>query len=340
MEPSRTGAQALIKLLAIIGFFAMLALIVWLLVQGVRAFPSVFSSLASIAETIQEYRPSELTIELPKNIVNSGETFTVNWTDMGAGTYEFTYVCTEGTSLSVRTDEGLLRDIACTDVLTLPDDVHGLFLTVRAGEQRFSDVDFTVTFDAKKGDTHIATGRVTVVNATMGVKPQVVATETAEVSTITLPPPTPVVPPSQPTPSRPAVSQPAASIVAFTPKSYESGFVDLRARYLGVGTIENGAFVPKATFTDDDTAAFRFEVKNIGTKTSDTWTYTLSLPGGSTYESDPQTGLTPNEKAVFTVGFELGDTTARAVTIGGKTIVKDDKDTSNDDFSWSVKVLN
>ncbi len=339
MEPTRTGSQALIKLMAIIGFFAILALIVWLIVQGVRAFPSIFSSLASIAETVNEYRPGELTIELPKNIVNSDETFTVNWTDMGKGSYEFTYVCSDGVSLFVRTNESALREIACTDVLTLPRDVHGLFLSVRAAKQRVSDVDFTVTFDAEKGDTHIATGRVTVVNATMGVKPQTVATETNEDTTIVLPSPTPAVPASLPEPTtRPVTSQPAASIVAFTPKSYEDGFTDLRALYLGVGTIENGTFVPKATFNEDDTAAFRFEVKNIGTKTSDTWTYSLTLPGGSMYESDPQTGLTPNEKAVFTVGFELGDNVQSSVTIAGKTIVKDDKDTSNNDFDWSVKV--
>jgi hypothetical protein len=323
---STSGSRALIKLLAIIGFFAILALIVWLIVQGVRMFPSAFSSLASIAETVGTYRPNEeLTIELPKSIVNSDETFVLNWTDMGKkGSYEFTYVCAPGVILSVRTSEGMLREISCVETLTLPSDVHGLFLSVRGGEQRFSDVDFTVAFDAEKGDTHIAQGRVTVVNATMPGT-SVVTEGTSTVPPLaTLPPkttPQATIPKPPVTPVAPEQSQPAASVVAFTPKSYEDGFTDLRALYLGVGTIENGTFVPKATFDTDDTAAFRFEVKNIGTKTSDTWTYELTLPGNNTYTSEPQTGLVPNEKAVFTIGFELDDEYRMTRTRGTTTLI-------------------
>lgn len=356
MESTQTGSRALIKLLAIIGFFAILGCIVWLIVQGVRMFPSAFMSLASIAETVGGYRPqSELSIDLEKNIVNSGETFTITWTDMGKGSYTFTHVCREGVILFVRTSEGMLREVPCTDSLSLPHDVHGLFLSIQAREQRFSDVDFAVSFDAEKGDTHVTDGRVTVVNATVPTKTEAAVVLGTDVptkidtpsvgGTIPLPPTseTPVVPstPVTPRPSFSTPSQPAASVVSILPKSYEDGFTDLRAMYLGVGTIENGTFVPKATFNEDDTAAFRFEVKNIGTKTSDSWTYELSLPGGVSYASDTQSPLTPNERAIFTIGFELNDAiTSASVKIGGEVKTKDDSDAENNDFDWSVKVTN
>ncbi len=352
MEPTQTGAQAITKVLAIIGLFALISLIVWFVVQGVRLFPSAFTSLASIAETVGGYRPnSELTIDLEKSIVNSGETFTLRWTDMGKGSYTFSYVCTTGVLLSVRASDGALREVPCGDALTLTDDVHGLFVSISAREQRFSDVDFQVAFDAQKGDTHVAEGRVTIVNATVPTRPDVPVV--AEVpskprseavtpdapKTIALPPKTATTQsPTAVAPSLPQVAQGAASVVSLLPKSYEDGFVDLRAMYLGVGTLENGVFVPKATFTESDTAAFRFEVKNIGTKTSDTWSYALSLPQNVAYTSEPQTGLTPNEKAIFTIGFALGDTTLSSVKVGGEVTTTRDTNNANNKFDWSVKI--
>jgi hypothetical protein len=344
MDTSGQGPRALVKLLAIIGFFALIALGVWLVVQGVRFFPSAFSSLASIAETINGYRPqTELVIELEKNIVNSGETFTMTWTDMGEGTYTFKHVCADGISLAVRTSEGLLQNVSCTSSLSLPSEVHGLFVSVNAREQRFSDVALTVTFDGKTGDDHVAESRVTVVNATVPTKP--VATEVKDEvkePEVIVPPKTEVVtrptPPKAATPTASVPSQPASAVVAVLPKSYENGFIDLRATYLGVGTIINGTFVPKATFDEDAKAAFRFEVKNIGTKVSGDWTYKLTLPGEVEYTSGTQVGLMPNERAVYTVGFDLVETNASAVNVEGVVTVKNDTDTKNNDFDWSVKV--
>ncbi len=349
MDTSRQGTRALVKLLAIIGFFALIALGVWLVVQGARFFPSAFSSLASIAETINGYRPqTELVIELEKNIVNSGETFTMEWTDMGPGTYTFKHVCADGITLSVRTSEGLLQEVSCTESLSLPSEVHGLFVSVNAQEQRFSDVALTVTFDGDKGDDHLAESRVTIVNATVPTKP--VATDDTKVDVevkkpeVVVPPKVEVVtrpiPPKVTAPKPSLPSQPASAVVAVLPKSYENGFIDLRASYLGVGTIVNGTFVAKATFNEDDKAAFRFEVKNIGTKVSGDWTYKLTLPGDVEYTSGTQAGLMPNERAVYTVGFNLAETKASAVIVEGVVTVKNDTDTKNNDFDWSVKVTN
>ncbi len=344
-EPTQntSGTQAFVKLLAIIGFFVVLGLIGWIVFQGIRMFPTAFSSLASIAETINDYRPQdEFVIESEKSIVNSGETFTINWSDLGKGSYEFTHECTEGVLIRVQGSEGILKEIPCTDSLILPDDAHGLFLSIQAKEQRFSDVPFTITFYGDNGDELTAHNSVTVVNATIPTKTKVTVTapdtqnKTSKVSKEThdtLPLSHGTTPSPTPTPS-----QSASALISIVPQSYINGSIDLKASYLGVGTIEKGDFVPKATFDKDDTAAFKFEVKNIGTKTSEDWTYELILPGNTRYTSDTQTPLIPNEKAVFTISFELSEVAKNATKLEGRVTTKGDVNTNNNSFDWSVKI--
>lgn len=343
---------AAVKLLAIIGFLAMLALIVWLAVQGLRAFPNTFSSLASIAESIQGYQTREtLEITLEKNIVNSGETFKIMWTDMrGNGTYHFSYTCADGVSLSVRSDVGLMREISCTEDLELPKEATGLFVSATSKAQRFSDLTFSVRFDAAKGDDSIIENRVTVVNATVPTKAEsavVNATTTPSESEVAVTPkPTPVVttrpvtPPvvTKPAPSVPVQNtQPATAIVSLIPQSDPNGFVDLKMSFGAVGTMNGTTFTPAATYDTDVRAGLRFEVKNIGTKRSDTWTYRIELPEG-VYESDIQLPLEPNERALFTIGFDISDSTKNSVVLKGSVTEKHDTNSKNDSFSWSVKV--
>jgi hypothetical protein len=328
MEPTRTLSEALVKLLAIIGFFALLGLVLWVIVQGVRLFPSAFTSLAPMAELVSNYRPErELALEIEKSIVNSGDVFTLKWNDAGTGTYEFSYRCVEGVLLRVRSSEGMLRDVPCKNGLSLDREANGLFIRLDAKEQRFSDVTLMVTHTAESGAITKAEQTVTIVNATIPNRDEIVATGDidTEIPSITLP--------------QDVVSPNASpSIVAILPKSYENGFTDLRMAYQGVGTLVNGSFVPKASFNGDDTAAFRFEVKNIGTKTGGTWTYELTLPGDVRYTSEPQAALAPNERVVFTVGFELGEKNTPSVKISGELTASGDTNTANNDFDWSVRV--
>lgn len=342
MEQNRGIKVATIKLLAIIGFFAVTAIIVWALIQGVRIFPHAFSSLASIAESIQGYERQQLEIKLDKNIVNSGETFALTWTDMsGNGTYHFGYSCTDGLSLRIRTSEDALREISCTEDLELPKEANGLFVTATTLSQRFSDLTFSVRFDAEKGDNHITQSQVTIVNATLAIKATEVAavpTPTPEVAqvnaTIVLP-----TPPVAPTVSVPVVSttQPAATIISILPQSNPSGFIDLKMSFGAVGTMSGNTFTPVSAYDDDARGGLRFEVKNIGTKRSDTWTYRVELPEG-TYTSDAQAPLEPNERVVFTMSFDFPESHQNSITLKGSIDEKKDIDSKNDSFSWSVKV--
>jgi hypothetical protein len=342
MESQHTPARALTKLLAIVGFFTVLALIIWGLVQGVRAFPSAFLSLASIAETINSYKPNaEFSITPEKNIVNSGELFTLAWSDMGDGEYRFSYACEDSLIVSVRTEHGAFQPVSCMSEATFSKNVHSLVVSVVSLTERYSDVALEVSFEGENGDTHTDEYTVTVVNAAVSQN-IAIGTTTIDVAPVEeapvseVPTTTPVIP-TTPAPVTPTI--PETTLITYYPTSQPNGFTDLEITYLGVGTIENGDFKPKATFDEDDRAAFRFEVKNIGTKTADTWTYALSLPGGATHTSKNQTALLPNERVIFTVGFDLISSNDKTVVIAAEVASRSDKNTKNDAFSWSVKVV-
>ena len=126
-------------------------------------------------------------------------------------------------------------------------------------------------------------------------------------------------------------------ILYFFPTSHPNGFVDLKITYLGIGTFENETFVQSGTFNSTLKGAFKFEVRNIGTKTSDDWTLEAVLPSGFTYVSDSQAQLRPNETATLTLGFtpEADSSTA---TISSTVIEENDTKEGNNSFTWSVKI--
>jgi hypothetical protein len=336
MESTHTPQRALIKLLAIVGFFVLLALIIWAVVQGLRAFPSAFSSLASIAETVNNYHPKDdFSVVVQKSIVNSGETFTVTWNEMRKGTYVFGYSCASDVKFSIRTAEGSLQTITCADTLVLPAHVTGIFATVETKSQRFSDVPFKIAFDPEKGETVVVEKRITVVNATVPQVTDIAATTTPVV--VVTPKPATTTKPVVTTP-KPAPVKPAPTLVTTYPVSNPNGYTDLKITFLGVGKMVSGTFVATSAFDEDDRAAFRFEVKNIGTKTSNDWSYELELPEGNDYSSGTQAPLRPTEYAIFTVGFDLTDESDSSETVSGELEVTGDNNSKNNSFEQTVRV--
>jgi hypothetical protein len=132
------------------------------------------------------------------------------------------------------------------------------------------------------------------------------------------------------TPTTPEYTQ---EYVYEIPTSNPNGNADLGARYLFIGEIENNQFVPGA-IAENAAGAVQFEVKNFGTKTSRNWSFTVSLPGGGTYESSSQSPLKPNERAVLTVGFSGAD--VRSHTFQVEVDLASDSNQGNNDFAQRV----
>ena len=343
MEQTQGPKVAAIKLLAIVGLFAVAAIIVWALVQGVRIFPDTFSSLATIAESVSTYQAErQIEITLDKNIVNSDETFKIFWTEMrGEGTYHFGYSCAEGIQVSVRTGENNFQSIRCAEDLELSKEATGLFIVATSRSQRFSTLTFSVRFEAEKGDTHSTESRVTVVNATVTSAPVPAQEESVQEEVENTDTETPVVPQAttetEPLAKPVAPSQPASAIVSILPETSVSAFTDLKMSFSAAGTMSGNVFTPAAAFNRDSRAGLRFTVTNVGTKRSDVWTYAIELPEGR-YESDPQTPLEPGEQALYTVGFDFPESDIKSFTLKGTVDEKKDTNTKNNSFSWSVRV--
>ena len=334
MTENMTFRDVVVKVLAITGFLVTVAVVVWGATLAVKQAPRVFSSLASIVESMQAYRPlHELTITTQKTVVNSAESFEILWTDVRqTGEYAFTYTCTEGIALQVRGENDSLMPMSCTDTLTLPATVHGLYLTIDSTTSRFTDVPLHVSFtNTDKSEAFENTVKITVVNAGIEIKEQTIP-EMPEVI---------VIPPVQPTEEAvtetPAIDTPTTPVTITAP-SQVSQQSDLAMTILGSGVIRNGVFSFTQRYDRDLNNALRFDVKNVGTAVSDTWYFNAVLPSGKVYTSPKQSALRPGDHIEFTLGFYLdGDSGAQA-TLTTMLYSTTDTNESNDSKSITVTV--
>jgi hypothetical protein len=328
-----------IKILAIIGFLATIVLLVWATVQVTRVLPETFSSLASLAESLQEYKtPEKLSLETDKDIVNSGESFRITWNDFEQdGTFLFNYECTDGVTVEIESADAGLIPMDCGDTLSFPETVTGLSVTISSRQRRFVDVPFIVAFESSEdteSDTLEATAEVTVVNATIPRDSEILtqledSENDANVIAGTDDEAKDEIPATQ-VPYTGHTEEDVATEQIQTASAYQSdpnGYTDLQIRELGVDT------------SVANRVALRFSVQNIGTKTSDHWDFRAVLPTGIVYDADRQAPLRPSERVDFTLAFTIfngPDTANISVTL------HDDSDTNpnNNSFSSLVRIAN
>lgn len=344
----------MIKTLAIVGFLATIILSVWLMVQVVRIIPNAFSSLASIADSISNYRGEEgdeLTIATGKSIVNSGESFQIAWTDLERdGTYNFGYSCTEGIAVDVRVSGDRIEEVPCGELYEIPNGQFSLDVIVTSEKARFTDIPFSILFmDTEEEDvTFEENSKVTVVNATIPQSAERIAEEESddeedeEIATDTEDEDEEEDEEVATTPARPAPTpapkpKPTNTVISYIPTSQANGFTDLSARFIGIGELDGNDFTPRATLEADENGALKFEVKNIGTKTSEEWAFEVMLPSGFVYESDEQSPLKPNERVEFTLGFFPTEDDGNAL-IEMRLETDNDTNSRNDSFTWSVRI--
>jgi hypothetical protein len=335
---SETQKISAIKTLAIVGFVATIIILVWLAVMVVRFIPDAFSTLASMAQSVST--PSrELSIESEKTIAGSGETFTITWTKTRrAGTYGLSYGCVDGVAATLHTDAGA-TPFMCDTWIPLPEGGESAGISFTSEKGRFADVPLNIRFIAEDGNETGKNVTVTIVNATFaentGNETPVKPTTPAATTT----PATPVKPTE---PTKPVVTTPTRPVVSQVPVSNPNGFTDLSVAYVGVGSYNaaTGVFSAKTTLDNDDRAALRFVVTNIGTKTSSAWSYKATVPtsGTDTYRSNSQAPLIPGERAIVTVLF--GDIREKTGTANVEVEVSggNDTKTGNNDFEKSVKI--
>lgn len=320
-----------VRILIITGFLAIIALLAWLAIQLVSVLPTAFSSLASLAQGLNQYREAMVDYE-PLSIVSAPSQLqadtpvTITWRkDERAGSYIFSYSCKPDIGVTLITAEGQ-KDVACGTRYDLGDTDS---LTMIPKSTSAGDFAYAISFMRSDdvGPIRIAEQTVPLTIPTLAEKPDTDGevlgeSDTNESATSTetnteTPPSTVIV----------------EEIIYEIPTSNPNGFTDLSTRFIAVGSIKNNRFVA-GTLKRDSAGAIQFEIKNTGTKTSNMWTYSVKLPDGDTYTSPKQLPLKPNERAVVSLGFETTDDRSHTFVVSAD--VTGDRTKSNNEFKRTI----
>lgn len=335
--------ERVLKTLAIIGFIGLLLAIAWLSVRLVTLAPSAISSLASLADSVYNFdpestKPVDLIVVANKTIVNNDEPVTISWNEpRPAGTYAFSYECVDGVSLSLRSAGEGIRTLDCGTSYNI-GAVNTVDVSINSEKNRFTDVPYTISFIPTGTESPTGTEQIslTVVNASISPVVLVDADEPVDTDTAEPTPTTPEtgdVPPSTPTPSY------EMQYVYQLPASDPQGYTDLAVTLRGVGVLDSAnRFTNSGTLVAGARGAIQFEVKNIGTKTSPTWSYEALLPTGDTYEATQQVALRPNERTVLTIGFTVPDNLRGLQTWNASVTSRTDTDARNNSIVSQVLI--
>lgn len=343
--------DGVMKSLAIAGFIGLIIVISWLGIQLVKVLPSAFTSLASLADSVYNYDTTEFVVESSKATIGANESVTVSWdAPKRAGSFAFSYQCVEGLSVDMRDSLGVVKALSC-DTNYNVGSVSAVELIPLSEKNRFSDLTYRIDFiPAGKSEPFLSDeDSITIVNASIS-SGDIAENPTTSTSTATTTPEVTATP-TKPETSQPATTTPAVKPVATTPVkpvyvqtpiygipvSNPNGFVDLAATFIGSGILVGNVFQNTAIIDNENTGAIKFAVQNLGTKTSDTWTYSAKLPNGRTYTSGNQAALKPNERAIITIGFSAEDTVG-VKRYGVTVTVAPDSNLKNNQFETVIAV--
>ncbi len=348
-----------LKSLAILGFVGLIIVISWLGIQLVKVLPNAFSSLASLADSVYRYEPAKLTVANNKVSVTTKESLTVSWqAPQQTGSFAFSYQCADGLTLDMKDSLGNIKALVC-DTNYNVGSVSAIELMMQTSKTRFTDLKYRIDFipSGKSEPSTSGNGSIVVTNPTIAddskvtLEPEppavatstpVIPTESATTTKPAVPKPTATTTKPAATTTKPVAPKPTTPTYVQTPvygipTSNPNGFTDLAVSFIASGIMSGNTFKNTALIDNDETGAIQFAVQNLGTKTSNEWTYSAKLPNGETYTSPKQAVLKPNERAVITIGFTVSGMTG--VKRYGTTInVSPDSNPRNNQFETAVAV--
>ena len=274
----------------------LVVLVVWFVIKVV---PKTFSFFRNgIATTLTSvFTPNEDISTVDKKTISSGESFGLSLGDDTKGDlYTFYFPCTDGVSFSL-IDEQKTK-IECGNNFFLLNRDSNVSVTGFSTENRIVLVPIKIGVQKQDSQTieTFSDFKMTIINKNF---------------------------------SAPVEDTPVNTNTNITPtnNTYTSvintyvGKADLSIKILDTGIINKSTlqFTKTSNISSTDRVGIKFEVKNIGDKTSGVWNFTATLPSQSSpsYQSDTQISLKPGDKIEFTLGFDdpTGTTGANIATI-------------------------
>jgi len=290
------------RALAVVGFIAVIIGGLWGSVSVARAVPGAFEAIAAAIVSITSiFVPADeaITVSTPSLTVTSGESFVLSWeharksTD---GVYTLRYACTDGVSFTSPTQTEAMANVTCDTSFQFLNANNSVVLTAYSEENRFVDVVVSIEFIPNGASTPTVTGSTTVTIENTDVTGSPTSTTGTTVPRTAGPETTTI-----------DVLGSTGTVTTNNP----NGFTDLSARLIEVGLVDKttGEFTasssPSVSVTNKRVAA-RFAVENLGTRTSDQWTFNAVLPTfpSHVYSSPTQPSLAPGDRIEFTLGFD------------------------------------
>lgn len=290
------------RTLAIIGFIAVIIGGLWGTVFVARNVPGAFSALASaIVSLTSIFVPAEeaITLSIPSPIVKNGETFVLSWEHERKGidgSYTFRYECVEGVSFTSPTQAGPDTKVVCNTPFNFLNASESIVVTVSSLKNSLADVTAYIDFTPSGSSESTVTGSTlfTIQNENI-TSPSAGPTGGA---------------------TTPRTAGPETTTVELLPGigstvSDPRGRTDLSVRLIEIGLVDKTTGEFTASSTPSASAigkriAARFAVENIGTRSSDQWTFNAVLPTfpSHIYSSPTQPALTPGDRIEFTLGFD------------------------------------
>ena len=254
------------NIIAAIGFFFIIILIIWGFSNLGQWWPSITGFFSRVGTT--------LTITPETNSVVSGTPTTISWSHKASkGSYAFVYECRSGVSISVPNAAGGSSTLPCaTAYVVAAGGAEAIRITPQTTVASVL-VPFTITYRDEKGVAGASgADAITVTNT---LKPTTTPIKTTPASTTPKP-------------------------ISTTP-----GIPDLSVRMIGIGVMLNGSFAQTSSIGTNDTAAVRFDIKNTGTAPTGKWYFSASLPSNPTYSfhSVAQQSLAPGDHIEYTLQF-------------------------------------
>lgn len=329
------------KTLALVGLAGIVLFLAWTSVQLVQVAPSAFSALVSIADNV--YGPTnkayDLQVVTSEDIITTDETTTLSWKPTKEpGTYGFSYDCLDGVALSLVSENDEEHMMECNTNYEL-DSVSNVVLRGASAKERFVDVPVTVTYLPNNSSIQRVsdTDMITIVNDR--IHPLSERLDTATESERTSVPEVAMIPmPEVVTPSpEPTVTYTKPVLVSEPKTEPVNPLVDLVASFSGLGELNGKNLTTRTTLERGEVSAVQFEVTNAGTITSDVWTYFVTLPNGTEYQSTVQDPLAPNARAILTLGF-TAPSKSDIYPFSLLVITERDVDDSTNILDWSVRV--
>ena len=319
-----------IRTLAVIGFIALLMIGLWGTVQVVRFLPNVFSALAAVNIT-SIFKPAErLVISAPLS-VNSGEVFEVSWEHESrndAGVYTLTYACREGVSFETPTGTGAYAEVFCNTPFNLTNETDSIKIIAISQSRRFMDVPLSLTYNKTDGSGEAVSDDflLTVVNSQITDGVNGGNSNTGNTGSNSG---------SGTGTQNPGNRSTNTRIISGGTASNPNGVVDLTARVLAVGYVDQNAnFVASSTPNINRLVAVKFEVENVGTKTSPQWSFNVVIPTfpAHIYHANTQQELHPGDRIEYTIWWDKTKIDSNAqitINVDPTGFVKESNETNN-----------